>query len=150
MLSFFPRTAWVSRKKRSFCAFLPFSVLFWPKKAPFPCFRFFYLLFFCQNCVFGAPKCPFHYEKSEARNDTKKAQEQNKHRKGDLGKYHKSFRNFFNWIFRAGQENVKKVSKIFLDGGNSALVIGVLVKTNFEASKSLYLRAFQSLKNCLD
>ena len=26
----------------------------------------------------------------------------------------------------------------------------VLVKTSFEASKALYLKAFQSLKNCLD
>ena len=39
-----------------------------------------------------------------------------------------------------------------LDGGNSALVIAnrVLVETNFEASKTLRLMAFQSLKNCLD
>ena len=35
-----------------------------------------------------------------------------------------------------------------LDGSNSALVIGlVLVKTNFEASKTLFLMAIQSLEN---
>ena len=30
----------------------------------------------------------------------------------------------------------------FLDGGNSAFVIGVLVEPNFEASKTLFLKAF--------
>ena len=38
----------------------------------------------------------------------------------------------------------------FLDGGNSALLIGVFVETNFEASKTLFLKAFWSLKNGLD
>ena len=40
-----------------------------------------------------------------------------------------------------------------LDGGNSALVIGLLpglVESNFEGSKTLYLKAIQSLKNGLD
>ena len=32
-----------------------------------------------------------------------------------------------------------------LDGGESALVIGFWLWTNFEASKTLYLKAFQSL-----
>ena len=42
-------------------------------------------------------------------------------------------------------------SLVSLDGGNSALVINrVLVETNFEASKTLYLKACQSLKNCLN
>ena len=35
----------------------------------------------------------------------------------------------------------------FLEGGNSARV---LVETNFEASKTRFLKAFRSLKNCLD
>ena len=37
-----------------------------------------------------------------------------------------------------------------LDGGNRALVIGPLVETNFEASKTQSLKAFQSLKNRVD
>ena len=37
-----------------------------------------------------------------------------------------------------------------LDGGNSAFSNRVLVKTNFEASKTLHLKAFQSLKKRLD
>ena len=38
-----------------------------------------------------------------------------------------------------------------LDGGNSVLVIiRVLVETNFEALKTLYLKAFRNLKNGLD
>ena len=37
----------------------------------------------------------------------------------------------------------------FLDGGNRALVVGFLGDTNFEASETLFLKAFQSLKNCL-
>ena len=43
-----------------------------------------------------------------------------------------------------------------LDGGNKcfsnrALILKLnLVETNFGASKALYLKAFQSLKNCLD
>ena len=37
-----------------------------------------------------------------------------------------------------------------LDGGNGAFSNRVLVETNFGVSKTLYLKAFQSLKNCLD
>ena len=36
-----------------------------------------------------------------------------------------------------------------LDDGNSALVRGFLVETNFEASKTLFPKAFQSLKHGL-
>ena len=33
-------------------------------------------------------------------------------------------------------------AKFYLDGGNSALVIGFLVETNFEASKTLQIKSF--------
>ena len=35
---FFPKQAWLSRTKCSFCVFLPFSALFWPKKGSVPLF----------------------------------------------------------------------------------------------------------------
>ena len=40
-------------------------------------------------------------------------------------------------------------SRPILDGSNSVLVIGFLVETNFEASKALYVKTFQSLKVAL-
>ena len=51
---------------------------------------------------------------------------------------------------RSQKQPFFNLCNLFLDGGNRALVNRVLVETNIEASKTRYLKAFQSLKNCLD
>ena len=43
-----------------------------------------------------------------------------------------------------------KNTKKFREGGNRALVMGFLADANFEAPKTLFLKAFQGLKNYLD
>ena len=50
----------------------------------------------------------------------------------------------------AGNSDRSDLTIQSLRGGNSALVIGFLVETNFEASKTLFLKAFGGLKNRLD
>ena len=42
-------------------------------------------------------------------------------------------------------KTISNKSPVKLDGGNAALVIGFLVETNFEASRTLIFKAFRSL-----
>ena len=75
----------------------------WPKKAQFLCIfallcaflaperlrsrvlEFSTCAFFVKTAIFLAPKCPCHCEKTEGRNNTKKAQETKKAQKGGSG-----------------------------------------------------------------
>ena len=61
--------------------------------------------------------------------------------------------NLGRWPSSASTTNTPQLISTLLqnlDGGSSALVIGVLVETDFEASKTLCLKAFWSLKIALN
>ena len=84
--AFFPKKRGLAEKSAVSLLFCPFLRFFGPKKAPFPCFRFFYPRFFRQNCAFfELPNDLVTTKIARVETTPKKHRKRKKHRKGDQG-----------------------------------------------------------------